>query len=300
MRMKGFVGGSSRAMLREIPRDVEALSMCEHHQVSDKPRIVSLEGMHRRDIVRGLWAGTLVLAVPATAGCESAAEFFAPSDADLAPMAAQAWEQTKRETPISRDARANARLQAVGPKIASVANVPNAQWEFVVFDSQEKNAFVLPGGKVGFYKGLMDFTENDDQVAAVLGHEVGHVVRRHAALRAGQQQATALGLALGGALAGGVLENEGQKDAAMAILGAGATVGILLPFSRGNELEADKLGVDYMHATGYDVKQSIRLWELMGAASSSRPTEWMSTHPNPETRISELRAYINTRGYARV
>jgi predicted Zn-dependent protease len=274
--------------------------MCDRHQVSDKPRIVSLDGMHRRDIVRGLWAGTLVLAVPATAGCEGAAEFFAPSDADLAPMAAQAWEQTKRETPISRDAAANRRLQTIGGKIAAVAAVPNAQWEFVVFDSNDKNAFCLPGGKVGFYKGLMDFCENDAQIAAVIGHEVGHVVRRHAALRAGQQQATSLGLALGGALAGGALENEGQKDAAMAILGAGAAVAIVLPFSRNNELEADRLGVDYMHAAGYDVKQSIRLWERMGAASTSRPTEWMSTHPNPETRIAELRSYINAKGFAAV
>jgi predicted Zn-dependent protease len=72
----------------------------------------------------------------------------------------------------------------------------------------------------------------------------------------------------------------------------------MLPFSRNNELEADRLGVDYMHAARYDVKQSIRLWEKMGAASSQRPTEWMSTHPNPETRIQELRSYINTRGYA--
>jgi predicted Zn-dependent protease len=273
--------------------------MCDHHPSVDEARIISLEGMHRRDIVRALWSGTMLLGVSGAAGCASAAEFFAPSDADLAPMAAQAWEQTKKETPISRDARANARLQSVGGKIAGVANIPNAQWEFVVFDSQEKNAFVLPGGKVGFYKGLMDFAENDDQVAAVLGHEVGHVAARHAALRYGQQQATQLGLALGGAIAGGVLD-QGQHDAAMAILGAGATVGFVLPFSRGNELEADKLGVDYMHAAGYDVKQSIRLWERMGQASSERPTEWMSTHPNPETRIQELRAYINQRGFAAV
>jgi predicted Zn-dependent protease len=276
--------------------------MCEHHQVADKPKIVSLEGMHRRDIVRGLWSGTLLLGVSGAAGCAGAAEFFAPSDADLVPMAAQAWEQTKRETPISRDARANSRLQSVGTKIAGVASIPDAQWEFVVFDSQEKNAFVLPGGKVGFYKGLMDFTENDDQVAAVLGHEVGHVKARHAALRYGQQQATSLGLALGGAVLGGAAGNmsRDQQEAIMAIAGAGATVGILLPFSRNNELEADKLGVDYMHSANYDVKQSIRLWERMGAASTERPTEWMSTHPNPETRINELRSYINTRGYASV
>lgn len=271
--------------------------MCDNHRVA-KPQVVALDSMHRRDVVRRLWAGTMVLGVSSVAsGCESAAEFFAPSDADLVPMAAQAWEQTKKETPISKDARANTRLQAVGQKISRIAPVQNAQWEFVVFDSKELNAFVLPGGKVGFYKGLMDFVDNDDQIAAVMGHEAGHVVARHAALRAGQQSATQLGVALGGAALGGVLD-QNQQEAAMAIMGAGATVGILLPFSRNNELEADKLGVDYMHTAGYDVKQSVRLWEKMGAASTSRPSEWMSTHPNPETRIAELRSYITAKGYA--
>jgi predicted Zn-dependent protease len=179
--------------------------------------------------------------------------------------------------------------------------VPNAQWEFVVFDSAEKNAFVLPGGKVGFYKGLMDFTENDDQVAAVLGHEVGHVVARHAALRAGQQTATSLLLQGGSAILGSTAKmSSDQLNMVMAVAGAGATVGIALPFSRQNETDADKLGVDYMHAAGYDVKQSIRLWEKMGAASTNRPQEWMSTHPNPETRIQELKSYINAKGYAKV
>lgn len=241
----------------------------------------------------------MLLGVSSAAGCAGAAEFFAPSEAELVPLAAQAWEQTKRETPISRDPAANARLQRIGSRIAAVANIPNADWEFVVFDSDEKNAFCLPGGKVGFYEGLMEFAENDDQIAAVIGHEAGHVAARHAALRYGQQSATQLGLGLGGALLGGAaggLSND-QQQAVMAIAGAGATVGILLPFSRNNELEADKLGVDYMHAAGYDVRQAIRLWERMGAAASERPTEWMSTHPNPETRIQELRSYISARGY---
>jgi len=271
--------------------------MCVNHGIT-QPKVISLEGMHRRDIVKRLWAGTMVLGVAGAAGgCETAANLFAPSDADLVPLAAEAWEQTKRETPISRDASANARLQAVGRKISAIAPVQNAAWEFVVFDSKELNAFVLPGGKVGFYKGLIDFVDNDDQIAAVMGHEAGHVVARHAALRAGQQSATQIGVALGGAALGGVLTQD-QQEAAMAVMGAGATVGILLPFSRNNELEADKLGVDYMHTAGYDVKQSVRLWEKMGAASTERPTEWMSTHPNPETRIAELKQFITSRGYA--
>jgi predicted Zn-dependent protease len=273
--------------------------MCEHHQVSDKPRIVSLEGMHRRDIVRGLWAGTLALAVPVTAGCESAAELFAPSDAELVPLAAQAWAETKAQTPISRDARANQRLQTIGGKIAAVANLPNAQWEFVVFESNEKNAFCLPGGKVGFYKGLMDFCENDAQVAAVIGHEVGHVALRHAALRAGNQTATSLLLQGGQALIGSNVKMSSESlQMVMAAAGAGAQVGILLPFSRSNESEADRQGVEYMHAANYDVKQAVRLWEKMAAAATSRPQEWMSTHPDPSRRAQELKGYITTKGYA--
>ena len=271
--------------------------MCENHNVA-RPQVVSLDSMHRRDVVRRLWAGTMVLGVAGSAGaCASVGKFLEPSDADLIPMAAEAWEQTKKETPISKDPKANARLQAVGKKISAIAPVQNASWEYVVFDSKELNAFVLPGGKVGFYKGLIDFVDNDDQIAAVMGHEAGHVVARHAAKRAGQQQATSLGVSLGGALLGGSLSKD-QQDAAMQVMTGVGVYGVLLPFSRSNELEADKLGVDYMHACGYDVKQAVRLWEKMGAASTSRPSEWMSTHPDPETRIKELKAFITERGYA--
>jgi predicted Zn-dependent protease len=278
--------------------------MCTDHDhtqgASDGPIAIATPGMHRRDLVRGLWAGTMVLGASGMAGCASTAAFFAPSDEQLIPMAAQAWEQTKQENPISRDPASNRRLTSVGTKIANVANRPNDAWEFVVFDSDEKNAFVLPGGKVGFYKGLLDFVDNDDQVAAVLGHEVGHVTRRHAALRAGQQQATQLGMALMGVGVGVSEMSDSQKQAIMAIAGAGATVGIILPFSRQNELEADITGVDYMHSAGYDVRQAVSLWEKMGSAQQSRQAQWLSTHPSPEARVQQLRQYINNKGYALV
>lgn len=274
--------------------------MCEHHGVSrDKPIIVPLSSMNRRDIVRNLWAGTMLIGTVGVAGCESAAELFTPSDADLVPMAAQAWTETKAQTPISKDAKSNARLQAVGNKIASVAQIQGAQWEFVLFDSKEKNAFCLPGGKVGFYKGLLDFVDNDDQIAAVIGHEVGHVALRHAARRIGQETLTSLVIQGGGALVGSQVKMSSDTlNMVMAAAGAGAQVGVLLPFSRSNETDADRQGVDYMHAVGYDPKQAVRLWEKMGAGSSERPQEWMSTHPNPESRVKDLKAYITSKGYA--
>jgi predicted Zn-dependent protease len=255
--------------------------------------------MGRRDIVRGLWTGAVAIGVLGGAGCESAATFFAPSDADLMAMSAEAWEQTKREMPISADAAAKRRLEGVGSRIARAAGREGDAWEFVVFDNPEKNAFVLPGGKVGFYKGLLDFSRNDDELAAVLGHEVGHVTARHAALRAGQQQATALGLALGSAMLGMASDmSRDQREAIMAIAGAGAAVGILLPFSRQNEIDADRLGVDYMHSAGYDVRSAVELWRRMSSGGQERGFEWVSTHPSPETRVQDLTGYINARGYA--
>jgi len=274
--------------------------MCDQHQEETTGIVVRpLAGMHRRDVVRGLWAGTMLIGV---AGCETVSEAFAPSDSELLIASAQAWAETKSQTPISKDARANKRLQTVGPRIAAAAGRPNDTWEYVVFDSAEKNAWVLPGGKVGFYKGLMDFCDNDDMVAAVLGHETGHVIARHAALRAGQQTATNLVIQGGGAILGSRVNlSSDALNLLMAAAGAGAQVGIFLPFSRENELQADMLGVDYMHTAGYDVKQAIRLWEKMDAASSSqRQGEWMSTHPNPGTRIQQLKKHINENGYAQV
>jgi predicted Zn-dependent protease len=270
--------------------------MCDiHNRVEASGVVAPLQGIHRRDMVRGLWAGTMVLGV---SGCASVAEVFAPSDDDLLAMSAQAWQETKSQTPISTDAKANKRLQAVGPRIAKAANRPNDAWEFVVFDSPEKNAWVLPGGKVGFYKGLMDFCDTDDMVACVLGHEVGHVTARHAALRAGQQTATNLALQAGGAALGSTVKlSSDQLNMAMAVAGAGAQVGIFLPFSRDNESEADRLGVDYAHSAGYDSRQAVKLWEKMKAAETSKPTEWMSTHPSSETRIKDLKAYINAKAW---
>lgn len=272
--------------------------MCENHGiVNAQSGLVSLKDMDRRDLVRGLWTGTLVLAATGASGCSSVAKYLAPSDADLEPLAAQAWVETKAKTPISKDANANRRVMSVGQRIAAVAQIQNAQWEFVVFDSKELNAFVLPGGKVGFYKGLVDFVDNDDQMAAVLGHEVAHVARRHAALRAGEQQAEQLGLGAFQIVAGGALSSD-QLGLANSVFGMGLSVASALPFSRGHESEADRIGVDYMKAAGYDVKQSVRLWEKMSAASTQRPMEILSTHPDPANRITDLKKYITEKGYA--
>jgi predicted Zn-dependent protease len=252
--------------------------------------------MNRRDIVRGLAAGTLMLAA---AGCETnpttgRSQLMLVDDAQLATLSLDAWAQEKKNTPISKDPAMNARLQRVGRRIADVSGLQNQQWEFVVFDKDEKNAFVLPGGKVGFYKGLMNLADKDDHIACVIGHEVGHVQGRHAAERYSQGLAQQAGLAAASAT------KLGGSQLGMAALGLGLQVGVALPYSRFQEVEADRVGVDNMHRAQYDVRESVAFWQKMAASSAARQPSILSTHPSPESRIADLRAYINQRGYAQM
>lgn len=250
--------------------------------------------LSRRQIIAGLAAGSVTACVTNPDTGES--QFLLVSDSQLSQMAASAWSDVKRQTPVSRDPALNSRLTGVGNRIAKAANRQNESWEYAVFDDDQKNAFVMPGGKVGFYRGMMDFTDNDDQLAAIMGHETGHITGRHAAARFSTQMATGAGLAAANvALARS--DTRYRKQIA-AVLGAGVTFGVILPFSRKHELQADKLGVDYMYRAGYDVRQSVKLWEKMAADSASnRQPEFLSTHPAPETRVRELDAYIRAKGY---
>lgn len=255
--------------------------------------------MSRRALIRGLAAGTVVPF--AASGCATNPEtgrsqFMLVSQGQLAKLSASAWSDVKEETPVSIDPVLNNQLRRVGGRIARGANRQNENWEYAVFDTDEKNAFVMPGGKVGFYRGIMEFSENDDQIAAIMGHETGHVTARHAAERYSQKMAAGVGLQVAN-VALSQRDNRYKGEIA-AILGAGVQFGIILPFSRKHELEADKLGVDYMYRAGYDPRQAVRMWERMGEVSKSRQPEILSTHPSPQTRVRALDAYIRQRGYA--
>jgi predicted Zn-dependent protease len=258
--------------------------------------------MSRRALVAGLAAGSVVPLMP-LAGCTTneltgRSQLAFISDAQLAQMSASAWQQVNAQERRSTNPAMNARLRSVGDRITEAAGRGNQPWEFVVFDNPEKNAFVLPGGKVGYFSGLMAISERDDHVATVLGHEVAHVTARHASERASQGMLAQLAAA-GGQIAIAQSDIGFQREAA-AILGLGIQFGILMPYSRLQELEADRIGVDYMHTAGYDVREAVRFWERMNAGGGRRPPEFLSTHPDPVTRMADLRAYINNRGYARL
>jgi len=152
------------------------------------------------------------------------------------------------------------------------------------------NAFALPGGKIGVYTGLLSVAENPSQLAAVMGHEVAHVLARHGNERVSQQLAVGetMGL-IEGWLSSGGGGGTGQQ-AAMALLGVGAKVGILLPFSRAHESEADAIGKTLMAKAGFDPRESVTLWQNMGRAGNGGPPEFLSTHPSHDTRIRDLQA----------
>lgn len=211
-----------------------------------------------------------------------------PSD-QLASMASAQFGQLKQETPISTDPTYNAMVRRVGERIAYVAapDMPNAQWEFVVFDDDGQiNAFAMPGGKVAVYTGIFKVAKSDADLAVVMGHEVAHVAAGHGNERVSQQL-----LAAGGALAlqfGTRDMDSGDRQLLMAAYGAGATIGVMLPYSRYHENEADEIGLLYAAKAGYDPRAAIGFWERMEARKSGSPPEFLSTHPSGGTRIRKL------------
>lgn len=210
------------------------------------------------------------------------------SDDDMAQMGATAFADTAKKTPVSSDGRATAYVDCVANAITR--ELPNkTPWEVKVFDSKEVNAFALPGGKIGVYTGLLKVTQNQDQLAAVIGHEVSHVLAGHSNERVSQQAATNAGLQVASiALGDGGIASE----AAMGALGLGAQYGILLPFSRAHESEADLLGLDLMSKAGFDPRQAVNLWQNMARQGGDKPPEFASTHPADATRIQQIEARL--------
>ncbi|WP_417471211.1 M48 family metallopeptidase [Maricaulis sp.] len=254
--------------------------------------------MRRREILIGLAAGSMI---PFVSGCaENAAlgrtQLMLISDSQLMQLSAQAWQESVQRERVSRDPAYSRRLQRVGERIVRASGQTHLDWEFVVFDSDTVNAWVLPNGKVGFYKGILDLMETDDHVATVMGHEIGHIAGRHSAERASQQMAAQVGLSL---VTSALNSNAdiAYSDQLGAALGMGVSLGIILPYSRQHEYEADRLGIDYMVAAGYDPRQAIDFWLAMSATHQGGQLEFASTHPSDEHRIAAMREHMAARGY---
>lgn len=204
------------------------------------------------------------------------------------------FTKLKQEVPTSKDKAAQALLERVGRRIAAVAELPGAQWEFVLFESPEPNAFCLPGGKVGVYTGILPITQDEAGLATVIGHEVAHAAARHGA----ERMSEAMALNAVGAAASAYLGRE-RPDVAPyfeSAYGLGTQVGRVLPHSRGQEARADQIGLTYMARAGYPPEAAIAFWQRFAEFNRRQGaggTPWfLRTHPLDEDRVANLQQHL--------
>ncbi len=214
------------------------------------------------------------------------------SDKEVVKQSLAAFEEMKKKYPRSRNKAQQERVQRVGERLAKVVfwDVPDADWEFIVFEvPQQINAFAMAGGKVGVFSGLFKILQNDDQLASVLAHEIGHVAARHVNERLSQDMA----IQGGGLLVGGIMAGSGSGGlTSQAVIDAyGLSTGITaVGFDRKKEKEADHIGIMYMARAGYHPEESIKVIENLENASAGQPLPpaWLSTHPSNPERILQL------------
>lgn len=207
-------------------------------------------------------------------------------------MGLQSYQEVLKKSKISGDPAMNDLVRRVGTRIAAATGRSNYQWEFKVIEDQQANAFCLPGGKVAVYTGILPITKDEAGLAVVLGHEVSHAIARHGAERVSQNLLVEVGLT--GTMAALSKGDPNTVKSVGALLGAGASVGLLLPWGRAQESEADHLGLIYMAKAGYDPHAARDLWLRMAEASKGggRPPEFLSTHPSEATRIKQIEGWI--------
>jgi len=236
-------------------------------------------------------ASLLALVVAAFAACETVpvtgrSQVNLLSEAEESKLGAEAYQQILAKSKVSADPVPNDLVRRVGSRITAVAG-GGYQWEYRVIEDAQVNAFALPGGKIAVYTGILPITRDEAGLAAVLGHEVAHVTARHSGERMSQQIAAQMGLGVLGSILGASPQSTES-------LGSVVVGGLLLPFGRRQESEADHIGLIYMAKAGYDPRAARDLWVRMAEASKgrSRPPEFLSTHPSEETRIRQIEGWL--------
>lgn len=232
------------------------------------------------------------LAGCATAPITGRSQLLIVPESDEIALGMKAYQETVSKAKISNEPQVNALVKRVGTRIATVANKPSYQWQFTVIDdAKTANAFALPGGKVAVYTGILPYTVDENGLAFVLAHEVGHVLARHGNERMSQQLLIQLGQqGLNLAIAN---KSAAAVQAINLGYGLGTTVGVALPFSRTQEYEADHIGIILMAKAGYDPREAPRFFERMLSGHGGKQTpEFLSTHPADANRIRDLKSLI--------
>lgn len=241
--------------------------------------------MKTKTLLGGVLASALLVACATTTSPTGRTQYVGGvSQQQLNQLGEQAFAEAKQKTPQSRDARQNAYVGCVVNAVVRQLPAPwnQQRWDYALFENAEANAWALPGGKVGVYTGIFKVATTQDQLAAVVAHEIGHVIARHHDERITRQLGAAGAVQLLGSLAGDYSQIATQGGSVL------AQAGFLLPNSRAQETEADVVGQELMAQAGFDPRGAVGLWRNMSAASGARPAQWLSTHPDPASRLREL------------
>lgn len=225
---------------------------------------------------------SLIFCACSTVPYSGRSQLLMTSETEEVTMGASAWKDLQKQEKIDPDQAHNAALKRVGTNISKVVNKPEYKWEFKVFASKTPNAFCLPGGKVGVYSALFDYTANDAELAAVVGHEIAHAIARHGGERMSQGMIQELG-------AETLKATTKNSQAWQQIYGLTTNTALILPYSRTHEYESDYLGLIFMAQAGYDPRAAVNFWKKFGqAGGSGKFTQYISTHPAGEDRIAEI------------
>lgn len=214
------------------------------------------------------------------------------SDEQMNQMGSQAFQQIKTQESIDTDPNTVSYVKCIVAPLTQAARgqTPVDNWDVVIFRNPEANAFALPGGKIGVQTGIFKVAKTDAQLATVIAHEIGHVIAKHGAERVSQQAGTQLGLTALGA----ITQDNPKNKLLMGLMGIGLQVGVILPFSRTQESEADLIGLNLMSHAGFDPEQSVELWKnMMTSSKGQSPPQWLSTHPASQNRIQALQDHMS-------
>ena len=225
-------------------------------------------------------------------------------EAKLNAQAAAIYEKVKEKEKMSDDIKTLNQIKEIGKKIETSVNTyfnrenlinptSNFQWEYILIESKKKNAWCMPGGKIAVYTGILDITKNTHGLAAVMGHEIAHAVAKHSVERASRGVLVQTGTSLIDIFSGGAL-SQINKSTGMDTVGLISSIGIMNPFNRKQESEADYLGMIFSSLSGYDIRETEKIWERMRKANKGKePPQFMSTHPSSVNRIKNIQGWLN-------
>lgn len=264
----------------------------------EKKRIVMRKAMKRW---MGAWVALLLLAGCSSVPLTGRKQVLLVSDQEVLSSSLTQYNDYIKTATKSSNAKQSAMVTRVGQKIAAAteqylrqngleSEVKNFAWEFNLVKDQQLNAFCMPGGKIVVYEGLLGIVSSDDELAVVVGHEVAHAVAKHSNERMSQQ----LMAQYGAAILGQAVSNRSTavQQLATSVYGIGAQYGVMLPFSRKHESEADYMGLVFMTMAGYNPDVAVGFWQKMSAGGSGSVPEFMSTHPSDATRIAEIKKWL--------